>query len=252
MTVRESVPCTENDTIPRPSTVRDLQALMAPREELPRIVVLGTGGHAKVVLEILEAAGRFSVLGVVSGDPEAPASVGGYPFLGDFSVLPRLRDDGVEHAAVGVGGWTDNAFRKRVFTLAISAGFQLPPVVHPTAVVPPNVALGAGCVVGSGALLMTEVSIGRNAIVSSGTLIGHETVVGDHALISGGAKVGARVEVRAGAVVAFGATVVSRLVVGENAVVAAGAVAVRDVAAGTRVFGLPAQERGEPADPPRR
>ncbi len=208
-----------------------------------KIVVLGTRGHAKVVLEILEAEGRFEVAGVCSGDPAAPDSVCGHPFLGDFLVLPRLREQGVEHAAIGIGGWTDNAFRKEVFEKVKSIGFRLPRAVHPTAVIAADVTLGEGCMVGSGALIMTEATIGSNAIVSSGSLIGHETSIGDHALISGGARIGANVDVREGAVVAFGATVVSRLVVGENALVAAGAVVVEDVPAGSRVFGVPARVR---------
>ena len=216
----------------------------ATKNAKSRLVVLGTGGHAKVVLEILESIGVHEIVGVCSGDPEAPDRVAGYPFLGDFDILPELRRTGVEHAAIGIGGWTDNDFRRQVFSDVKAMGFRPVTAVHPTAVVARNVEIGEGSIVGSGAVVMTEAVIGRDTIVSSGSLVGHETTIRDHVLISGGVKVGANVDIEDGAVIAFGATVVSRLTVGENALVAAGAVVVRDVPARLRVFGVPARARG--------
>jgi UDP-perosamine 4-acetyltransferase len=207
------------------------------------LVVLGNGGHAKVVIEILEAMNRFEILGCCSSDPNPPKTVAGYPFLGDFAVLRELACDGVHEAAVGIGGWTDNVRREAVFLLAKEMGYRLVKAVHPSAVVAPNVHIGDGSIIGAAAIVMTEASIGDNVIVSSGAFVGHETVVGDHVLLSGAAKIGANATIMEHAVIAFGATVLSRVTVGRNALVAAGAVAVKDVPDNTRVFGIPARPR---------
>ncbi len=209
----------------------------------PKLVVLGSGGHAKVIIEILEAMDQFEIVGCSSGDPDPPSEVSGYSFLGAFDDLPGLMKKGVKLAAVGVGGWTDNTFRQEVFEMAKEMGFELVKPVHPTVVRPPNVVIGEGTMVGSGAVLMTEAAIGRNVIISSQCLIGHETVIEDHVLVSGAVKVGADVRIRQGALLAFASTVLSRTVVGEDALVAAGAVVVDDVPAHARVFGVPAKPR---------
>ena len=208
-----------------------------------KIVVLGTGAHSKVVLDIVESADHFEIAGVVSGDPEAPDAVRGHPFLGGFEVLSDLCNQGVQHAAIGIGGWTDNTFREEVFRMAKTAGFLLPPLMHPSAIVAPDVPIGEGSMVGPGAIIETEATIGRNVIVSCASLVAHETRVDDHVLISGAAKIGSHVELRRGSVIAFGATVVSRLVVGEEALVAAGAVVVDHVPSGNWVYGVPARTR---------
>jgi sugar O-acyltransferase (sialic acid O-acetyltransferase NeuD family) len=207
------------------------------------LVVLGTGAHAKVVIEVLEAAGQYDILGVCSGDPAAPETVCGYENLGTFNILEKLRDQGVKFAAIGVGGWTDNSFREEVFNMAKAKGFELVRAIHPSAIIASNVVIGEGSMIGSGVTIMTEAIIGRNAIISSAALISHETIIADHVLISGAAKVGAQVHIDEGAVVAFSATVNSRVTVGSKALGASGAVAIKNVKPGTRVFGTPAVER---------
>ena len=121
----------------------------AEAEAKRKLVVLGNGTHAKVVIEILEAMDCFEILGCSSSDPDPPLEVCGYPFLGDFEVLRELSQDGVRSAATGIGGWTDNTFRKEVFDRVTGMGYQFVCAVHPTAIVAPNVRIGEGTMIGS-------------------------------------------------------------------------------------------------------
>jgi UDP-perosamine 4-acetyltransferase len=207
------------------------------------VVILGTGAHAKVVIEIIECMGGYDIIGVCSSDPNAPASLCGYEYLGDFNILDDLYQKGLRLAAMGVGGWTDNIFRVQVFNDAKRKGFDLLTAIHPKSMVAQNTIIGEGCIVDAGANLMTEAVIGRNCIVSVSSLISHESTLADHVLVSGAAKIGAQVTIETGAVIAFGSTVVSRLKIGENAVVAAGAAVLHDVKDNTTVFGIPAKTK---------
>jgi len=75
-----------------------------------KFVILGSSGHAKCVMDVLEAMARSRSL----ADHQDPVrALGRYPVLGDDEVLPDLLARGVTWAAVGVGGWVSNALRSR-------------------------------------------------------------------------------------------------------------------------------------------
>ena len=212
------------------------------RNDTP-IVVLGAGGHAKVVIEILEAVGGWKIEGLISDKADPTRTVAGYHIIGGDADWARIIDSGITHAAMGLGGWTDNQARWDLFERAAAAGFQLVSAVHPSAIVSPSVRIGEGSMVSPGAILHAEVEIGRNTIILPGSTIDHETVIGDHVLVATGVTVGAQVEIGNGAFLAISSAVTSRTRIGAGALVAAGAVVIADVEAATTVFGIPAKPR---------
>lgn len=207
-----------------------------------KVLVLGTGSHAKVVIEILIEM-KKDIAGCVSGDPNAPKAVLGCPVIGNWENLSDIRRRGITHAAVGVGGWTDNAFRQEVFAMAKSAGFDLVTAIHPSVEMSRSATVGEGSVVFAGAVMQTQVIVGRNVIIATNSQLDHETIVEDHVLVSAGVTVGARVRIQESALLAIGSVVVSDRTIGKGAVVAAGAVVVEDVPPGSRVFGIPAKPK---------
>ena len=204
------------------------------------VVVLGSGSHATVVVDILTRLGEYRVLGCVWPDSRPGHQVLGLPMLGDRSLWPDLIERGVG-AAIGIGGWTDNDDRTTLYTDAVAAGFEIVPVVNPSVVVGAGVEIGHGACVYPGVTLNTGVVVGANTIVVAGTTVDHETTLGDHVLVSTGVTIGGRVTVGDGAVVAIGATVASNVTIGAKALVAAGAVVVDDVPEGATVQGVPAR-----------
>ena len=66
------------------------------------IVVIGAGGHAKVVIEALRWSG-WNVIGCTDGDP-SPRQVVGAPVIGGDDALPGLLDSGVGQVDVGPAG----------------------------------------------------------------------------------------------------------------------------------------------------
>lgn len=204
------------------------------------VVVLGSGSHAKVVIDILEQLGGFEILGCVWPDTRKGHTVLGYPLIGDEALWPELVGRGVK-AAIGVGGWTDNQARRELYDAAVSAGFDLVSTIHPSTITSSGVEIGRAACIYPGVSLNTEARLGNDVIVVTGATIDHETTVGDHALVSAGVALGAQVTVEAGALLAIGSTVVSNVTIGANALVAAGAVVIDDVAPNTTVRGVPAR-----------
>lgn len=107
-----------------------------------KAIVLGAGGHARVVLAMLAATGDYDVAGVVDTDTPRPGEIIlGVPVLGGINQLTELRNTGVEAAFVAIG---DGAARAKAQATLASEGYALPPLVHPSAFISPNVHLGAG------------------------------------------------------------------------------------------------------------
>jgi acetyltransferase EpsM len=195
--------------------------------------VYGAGGHAKVVWDILTAAGD-AVVGFVSDAPAAPALLG-LPVAAAREALPP--HDGV---VVAIG---DNAARQRVFEALQAAGVPIFSAVHPRAVVAGRVALGAGVVVAAGAVINLDSEVGANAIVNTGATLDHDNHLGAHAHVAPGCHLAGGVTVEEGAFLGVGTVAIPGIRVGAWARTGAGAVLVRDVAADCLVVGVPARSR---------
>lgn len=207
----------------------------------PKVVVIGAGGHAKNVVEILEHLELYDIVGVTTKEPIPENTFLGYPILGRDEILPDLYEAGIRHAVIGVGGYRNNALRASLFLHAKELGFEVVTLVDPSVFVGRDVEIGEGSVMMPRCLLNTDCHIGRNVVVHIHSFIGHESYLADHVLVSGGVNLGANVIVGESAFVAIGATIVSGVKIGRNALVGAGAVVVRDVPDNTTVMGVPAR-----------
>lgn len=205
------------------------------------IIVLGTGGHARVVVDILEAMGEYEIRGLISENVLNTDRFCGYPILGDDSVLPALLESGVKYAAIGVGGFKDNRRRKEVYKMVKTLGFELAAVIHPSATISKTTHLGQGVVIFPNVCINTEVAIGNNVIIATGSTIDHETKIDDHVLVSAGVTVGANVYVQEGALLALGSKIVSNMKIGENVLIGAGAVVTKDCVEEGTYLGIPAR-----------
>jgi UDP-perosamine 4-acetyltransferase len=209
---------------------------------LVRVIGLGAGGHAKVVIEALRAMGGYEVTGLL--DPRLDllgADVLGVPVLGDDSILGRKYDEGVRNVFIGLGGTGDTAPRRRLFELARAQGFGVVSAIHPDAWVSASAQVGEGATVLAGAVVGTEARLGADVIVNSGAVVEHDCQIGDHVHVASGATLASSVDVGDGAHVGAGAVVVQGLSIGWGAIVGAGAVVVRDVEPATVVVGIPAR-----------
>jgi UDP-perosamine 4-acetyltransferase len=203
------------------------------------IVVIGAGGHARVVLEILRAAGGHRCVGLLDQDPALEGSVvDGIKVLGLPNQLHRLRQQNVRGVAIAVG---ENRARLSYVELVRQHGMELVTLVHPAAVVASTAKIGSGCVVAAGAVVAAAARIGEAGIVNTSSVVDHECEVDAGVHICPGALLAGRVQVGRGAMIGLGAKVLPCLTIGEGAVVGAGAVVIRDVPAGCTVVGVPAR-----------
>jgi UDP-perosamine 4-acetyltransferase len=202
-----------------------------------RIVVVGAGDHAKVVLEALWAIGAFDVAGLL--DPHPPgADVLGVPVLGGDELLPSLLRQGVAAAVVAIGS---NLRRQQIGQSLLAMGFALPVVAHPSAIVAPSATIADGVVVMARAVVGTLANIGELAIINTGAIVEHDNQIGRAAHIAPGAVLAGRVTVGQRALVGVGSAVRPGISIGDDSTVGAGSAVVSNVPSGTIVFGTPAR-----------
>jgi sugar O-acyltransferase (sialic acid O-acetyltransferase NeuD family) len=206
-----------------------------------KAVLIGAGGHARVVLDAARAGKRIDVVAIIDDDPAKHGTpFEGLTIEGDRSILPALRRRGVEAIVFGVGSTVVSAARRSLFEGVRSIGLEVPPVVHPSAVISPTARIGRACVVFAGAVLNPEVELGDNVIVNTAAFLEHDVRIGAHAHVSPGARLAGGVIVGEGAHIGIGATVLRGVHIGRDVMVGAGTVVLRDLADGSRVAGVPA------------
>lgn len=211
--------------------------------EAPDIVIVGGGGHARVLIDALRALGDARTLGAIDADRSRTGStIFDVPVLGDDALLPELIAAGTRLFAIGVGGTHDNAPRARLFDAAIALGMQPVTIVHPAATVSRYAEIAEGAQILAGAIINAGARIGQNAIVNTAAVVEHDCNVGNHVHVSTGARLASTVTIGIGAHIGVGATVRHLISIGEAAVVGAGAVVIQDVPAGVVVVGVPAKE----------
>lgn len=207
-----------------------------------KVVGLGAGGHAKVVIEALRCDAAYELVGLL--DPDIRLQGGqvlGVPVLGDDSLLAGLAQQGVRHFFVGVGAVGDMAPRRRLFEYGLQQGLAPISIIHPRATVSPSAVLGSGITILAGAIVNAQARIGKNVIVNTGAVVEHDCMIGDHVHIATGAKLASTVQVGDGTHIGIGASIRQCICIGRDVTVGAGAVVVGDIADGVVAVGVPAR-----------
>jgi sugar O-acyltransferase (sialic acid O-acetyltransferase NeuD family) len=203
------------------------------------IVILGAGGHGRVVLDILQQAREHVVKGFLDSNTQVwGRRVDGVPVLGGPELLNDLAQQGVEGAIVAIG---DNGVRRQFADLVDAAGLELANAIHPSANLARTVTTGCNVVIAAGALVCAHCQIGDSVILNTGCIVDHESMVGTASHICPGVKLAGHVTVESGAFIGIGATVIQNISVGYDAVVGAGSVVIQDVEPMTTVVGVPAR-----------
>jgi UDP-perosamine 4-acetyltransferase len=198
------------------------------------VVILGGGGHARVVIDALRCAGHV-IAGVIDPKPDVEETLpDDITWLGKD--LSQARS-GEVLVAIGVGSIDVGAKNPRpaIFAEAKAGGFEIQSFRHPSAIVADDVELGEGSQIMAGAILQPGVHLGANCIVNSGASLDHDCWIGDHVHIAPGAVLSGAVAVGDGCHIGTGAIVIQNIRIGAEAMIAAGAIVTRDVPAGARI-----------------
>lgn len=201
---------------------------------LDSILLIGSGGHARACIDVIEQEGRFMVAGLVGLQDEVGTKVLGYPVLGTDADLPVLLRE-YDNALVVVGQIKTPEPRIRLFTLLEKMGCNLPIIVSPHAYVSKHSSLGAGTIVLHGAIVNAAVTVGKNCIINSQALVEHDVKISDHCHIATAAAINSGVIIGAGTFVGSNSSVRQCAKIGERCLVGMGQRVLADCEVGSHI-----------------
>lgn len=206
------------------------------------VLILGAGGHARVIAEIVSRQGR-RLLGFL--DDRVTGYVDGYHCLGPIDQLSRIvasLPDLRIALAIGIG---DNRIRRRIVErirmTMVAKQLVFATVIDPSAVISSHANIGAGTVIMPNAVVNNGARIGEHAIINTAAAVDHDCTIGDFVHLSPGVRLAGNVQVDHGAHIGTGAVAIPGVRIGCWSVIGAGSVAVREIPERVVAYGAPAR-----------
>lgn len=207
-----------------------------------KVAIIGAGGHAREVLDILLACrvrgDEIEPLGFIDENPDNHGRVlNGFPVLGDFRWF-----EGVDRSEIGVicAVGTPQVSR-RLILKAQALGLSFARAISPQACISPHARIGQGAIIFPNVVINTEASIGNHVTLNVAATVSHDTVVGDFCNINPGAHLAGNVTVGEGCYIGMGANIIQGVTIGKWSIVGAGAAVISDIPANVIAVGVPAK-----------
>ncbi|PHV70149.1 pilin glycosylation protein [Sporanaerobium hydrogeniformans] len=202
-----------------------------------RLLIVGAGGHGKVVLEMAQAMGGYDAICFID-DQLVGEKVLGHQVVGKIADCKELQQS-FQEAIVAIG---DNALRLELTKKLLVMGYKMPPIIHPKAIISRSAQIGEGTVVMPLAVVNAEVTINQAVIVNTGVIVEHDCRVEAGVHLSPRSSLGGTVYIGEKSWIGMGASVIHTIHIGSNVIVGAGAVVIRNIKDGVKVVGVPAKE----------
>lgn len=203
------------------------------------IVIIGSGGHARVLVDIAELLG-YGIAGFSVPEKQDVNTLWGIPIIGCDEDLLNFSPQTIT-LANGLGSVSSLTRRYEVFKKFHERGFSFATLVHPSAIISKNTVLGEGTQVMAGAIIQPGTKIGANSIINTRASVDHDCNIGDHVHIAPGATLSGGVKIADGVHVGCSATIIQGITVGEWSLIGAGSLVIRNVKPRQMVMGVPAK-----------
>jgi sugar O-acyltransferase (sialic acid O-acetyltransferase NeuD family) len=209
--------------------------------DLVDVLILGSSGHAKVIINIFEERGEHRIVGLIDDHRPVGSETLGYSVLGDFNSIQDLLTKRPEcHVFVAVG---DNTARKVLVTKlqCISSSVNFASAVHPSAIIARSVKLGVGVAVMAGVVVNGPANIADFCILNTRSCIDHDCTLDEFASLAPGVSLGGNVHIGHCSAVGIGAVVKHGVTIADHSVIGAGSVVLKDCDSRGVYFGVPAR-----------
>ena len=191
------------------------------------VIVMGTGGHAKVVTDMLKLSG-VEVLGFVTPDLKICSEFCGKKVLGGDSFISQYSVNEI-NLVNGIGSLPGKNLRWQLADNMRKHGYSFATVIHPDAVIGSNTILGEGVQIMAGVVIQSGTNIGKDSIINTRAVIDHDCNIAENCQIAPGVVLSGGVEIGKNTHLGTGSIVTQYISIGENSVIAAGSVVYKDV-----------------------
>lgn len=185
------------------------------------ILIIGGGGHAKVLASVLKKHTEWNPIGYT--EIEDKGLLLGLPYLGNDDIIPSLINDrNLKYAVIGIGQIINIESRKKIINAINSTDLDLPTIISENAIVNEDVQIEEGSVIMDGVILQPGVRIGKYSIINTGATIDHDCRIGDFVHIAPGVNLSGDVVVGNNVLIGTGAKVIQSIQIQDDVIIAAG------------------------------
>ncbi|MDD1367792.1 acetyltransferase [Bacillus sp. MHSD_36] len=207
------------------------------------LVVIGSGGFSKQVIEIIEQLNlinpEYKLLGIVDDNKSLVGTeVLGYEVIGDTDYIKQLSKQQKIHGVIAIA---DGEIREHISRKLNDV--QWVNLIHPSAVVSNYTKLGEGNIICAGVVINPECKLGNHSHINIGSTLGHDVLILDYVTVMPGSKVSGNVNLKSKSMVGTGATIIQGLTIEENVVLGAGTVVTKNTKPNYLYVGVPAKEK---------
>lgn len=204
------------------------------------VLIIGAGGHSKVVIDILSEYKQFNFLGLLDDNSNIHGQlVLGKKILGEVEYIKSF-DKSSTRFIISIG---DNKVRRQLFDKLIKWGYIPVNVISKSASVSQYAKLGNGLIINAGVRIHPDVLIGDNVIIGLNATISHDVIIERDVHISPGVHVTGSVHIETGVDIGTGAVILPGVRVGRDSIIGAGAVVTKDIPSCCTAVGVPARPK---------
>lgn len=204
------------------------------------VIVLGAGGHAKVLIDTLLAC-SVKVIGFTDPDSgKSEKTIMGLQWLGDDDLILEYPPSSI-YLVNGVGSVGSTSHRRQIYDKFKYMGYAFASVIHPSVIIASGVRLSEGVQIMAGATIQVDSHIGQNTIINTRASVDHDCIIGSHVHLAPGVTLSGGVQVDDGVHIGSGATVIQGMRIGQNSIIGAGSLIIKNVPEGAMAVGVPAR-----------
>lgn len=196
-----------------------------------KIAIIGSGGYAHVIKDLIESLGGYQVKGFIGKGKNEGTEY-------HEADLARLRQDEISDLVNGVGQLSSPRLEGMMAKYR-REGFRFPKLIHPTAVVSKTATVGDGTVILEQAIVKSNARIGQFCLINSQAVVSHDCEISDYVHLSLGAKIGGQCKIGRHTFLGINASVIQGKTIGSHVIIGAGTVVIDDVRNHVTVAGNP-------------
>tara|TARA_B100001248_G_C27396142_1_gene465685 strand:+ start:2534 stop:3109 length:576 start_codon:yes stop_codon:yes gene_type:complete len=186
-----------------------------------KIIIIGSGGHAKVCLETILSTKKYKIIGFI--DKKIKKKILDYKIIGNDEDLASLRKK-AKFACLGIGQIKNFLIREKKFNQLKKLKFILPKIISSHAIVSKFSKIGEGTIVMHGAIIHPGAKIGKNCIINTNSIIEHDVEVKDNCHISTKAIINGNSTIEKNSFIGSGSVIVNNISVKKNSFIKAGSI----------------------------
>lgn len=206
------------------------EATIEPFCGTDKVMLIGAGGHAKVILDCIENEAKYKIFQVIDDVIEGD-------FLNQIKVKKRNKNQDYKtlNTIIAIG----NPKHRKNIAEQLKSNFIM--TIHPSAVVSKYAKIGKGSQVLATSVINADATIGNHCIINSGAIVEHDCVLEDYVHVAPNATLGGGVKVGESSHIGIGATIIQNISIGKNVIIGAGAVVTHNIPDNCTAVGIPAK-----------